>query len=316
MMGSEALRFAPLSAFAQDLLAGLSSEPKSIPAKYFYDERGSELFEQICELPEYYPTRVELELLRMHAAEFAERASVSEAVVEFGAGALRKVEILLDTLAPRLYMPVDISGPFLQQRAAALRASRPGLSVLPVVADFTTAFSLPMAPGRTRLIGFFPGSTIGNLDPADAVRFLRRAGAMLRGGALLVGVDLVKSPAVLNAAYNDGEGITAAFNKNVLIRANQELGADFDPTAFDHYAFYNAPRRRIEMHLISTRPQAVRAAGLEIQLEEGETIHTENSYKYTVDGFQTLAMEAGFLPVKAWTDRERLFSLHWLEDPG
>jgi dimethylhistidine N-methyltransferase len=306
-------RLQPLSDFAGDLLAGLGAGQKVIPPKYFYDERGSELFEQICGLPEYYPARVETELLRAHAGEIAERAGKVDGVVEFGAGALRKVEILLDALAPRLYLPVDISGPFLRQRAAMLRRDRPALTVRPVVADFTRSIALPPAG---RLAGFFPGSTIGNLEPADAVRFLRRTRALLRDGSLLIGVDLVKKPAVLNAAYNDVEGITAAFNKNVLIRANRELGADFDPTGFEHYAFYNAPRRRIEMHLVSERAQVAHLAGFDVVFEQGETVHTENSYKYTADGFVSLALEAGFIPVKCWIDNERLFSLHWLEGPG
>lgn len=302
------------SPFARDLLAGLSTTPKRIPAKYFYDERGSALFEQICTLPEYYPTRVETELLRRHGPEMADFIGVDATLVEFGAGALRKVEVLLGALEyPRAYVPIDISGEFLRTMAGKLRQSQPRLAIHPVVADFTKALALPVIGDGERRVGFFPGSTIGNLERDDALGFLRHAKALLRGGGLLVGVDRVKDPAILHAAYNDPAGVTAAFNKNVLERANRELDADFDVDAFAHYAFYNPGPQRIEMHLLSRERQNVFLLGRDIAFEEGEAIHTENSHKYTVEGFQRLAVAAGFTAVRVWSDKDGLFSLHWLE---
>ena len=299
--------------FAVDLLAGLSAVPKRLPSKYFYDERGSALFERICELPEYYPTRIEMQLLRLHAGEIASLVGPGATLVEFGAGALKKVQLLLDAMeAPRAYVPIDISTDFLHAMSAHLRRQRPELRVHPITADFTKAVALPVIGDNERRVGFFPGSTIGNLEPGDAVQFLRHAAALLRGGGMLIGVDLVKEPAVVHAAYNDSAGVTEAFNKNVLERANRELGADFDPDAFAHYAFYLPVERRIEMHLISRVHQSVRVMGRQFDFHEGESIHTENSHKYTVAGFSRLASDAGFTPERVWVDPARLFSLHWL----
>ena len=303
-------------AFATDVLDGLCAMPKCLPAKYLYDARGSLLFEEICDLPEYYPTRVETKLLRRHAREIAAFAGEQVTVVEFGAGALKKVELLLSALAhPAAYMPIDISGEFLESQSSALRARRPGLTVRPVVADFTIADLPSLLPGERRF-GFFPGSTIGNFEPEAACAFLRRAKMALGGGGMLVGVDLVKSPGLLHAAYNDAAGITAAFNKNILLRINRELDADFDPGAFAHYAFYHPVERRIEMHLVSQKPQIVRVAGRRIHFDDGEPLHTENSYKYTIEDFQDLAMAAGFIPKTVFVDENRLFSLHGLEPAG
>jgi L-histidine Nalpha-methyltransferase len=300
------------SEFARDLLAGLRNAPKTAPCKYFYDREGSALFDRICELPEYYPTRTEMALLRKHAVEIAQAMGPDALLIEYGAGALKKVGLLLDALErPRAYVPVDISGEYLHDVTARLRASCPGLAVHPVVADFTEPFDLPQIGGRR--IGFFPGSTIGNLDRKEAFRFLRRAAGLLGGGGMLIGVDLVKDPAILHAAYNDSQGVTEAFNKNLLVRANRELEADFDPAAFAHYAFYNPIAQRIEMHLMSMAEQNVTLRGQEIAFTEGETIHTENSHKHTVEGFRALARQAGFLPRGVWTDSAGLFSLHWLE---
>ncbi|GAA0560585.1 L-histidine N(alpha)-methyltransferase [Rhizomicrobium electricum] len=302
------------SGFAADILDGLMGVPKTLPAKYFYDARGSLLFEEICDLPEYYPTRVETALLKRHAREIAARAGEGVTLVEFGAGALKKVELLLAALpVPAAYMPIDISGEFLESQAAALRARRPGLVVRPVVADFAVADLPPLRAGERR-IGFFPGSTIGNFDPDEACAFLRRARNTL--SAMLVGVDLVKAPHIVHAAYNDAAGITAAFNKNVLLRINRELGADFDPASFDHYAFYDPRLRRIEMHLVSKTDQRVEVLSRGIDFMEGEPIHTESSYKYTVGDFQDLALAAGYLPAAAFVDGDRQFSLHWLEPAG
>jgi dimethylhistidine N-methyltransferase len=299
------------------VLAGLGAAPKSVPAKYFYDRAGSALFDRICELPEYYPTRTEMGLLRDHADEIARLIGPDATVIEFGAGALRKIRLLLDTLdRPRGYVPVDISGDYLAEVAARLREWRPRLSVISVVADFTKTFALPKHAAGSRRVGFFPGSTIGNLDRGEALVFLRRAAAMLGGGGLLVGVDLVKDPAVLHAAYNDASGVTEAFNKNILARANRELDAQFDLDTFSHCACYNPAVQRVEMHLMSLANQRVPVGGRIFSFAEGETIHTENSHKYTVDGFQKLAREAGFTPCAVWCDPARWFSLHWLEaDP-
>jgi dimethylhistidine N-methyltransferase len=303
------------SEFGAAMLAGLDRVNKRISSKFFYDTAGSLLFDRICELPEYYPTRTEMGLLQAHATEIADLIGPDATLIEFGAGSSRKVALLLDALeSPRAYEPVDISGDYLHDVANKLRDTRPGLAVHPVVADFMKPFALP--GGDARRVGFFPGSTIGNFDRADALAFLRRAARMLKGGGLLIGVDLVKEPARLHAAYNDSAGVTEAFNKNLLVRANRELDADFDLHAFAHYAFYNPTMRRIEMHLVSLSAQCVSLCGRRIFFAEGETIHTENSYKYTVDGFAELADEAGFVSRKVWCDAGRLFSIHWLEAQG
>lgn len=305
------------SEFSRDLLAALSSRPRSISPKYFYDAAGSQLFDSICELPEYYPTRTELAILERSAGEMAALAGPRAEIVEFGAGSLRKVRLLLQAFeAPSRYVPIDISGEYLREAAAALRAEFPRLDVQPVAADYTQRLALPPPPaGAGRRVGFFPGSTLGNFTPAEALEFLQRAGEVLRGGALLLGADLVKDPRVLHAAYNDRDGVTAAFNLNLLARANRELGTDFDLEQFAHYAFYNAPERRIEMHLVSRERQSVRLGGQRFELEEGESLHTENSYKFTVDGLRALARRAGFRPGPVWTDPQRLFSVHWLHAP-
>ncbi|CAN7633310.1 L-histidine N(alpha)-methyltransferase [Pseudorhodoferax sp. LjRoot39] len=298
--------------------AALGAPERSISPKYFYDARGSQLFDAICELREYYPTRTELALLRAHAGEIAALAGPQAEVVEFGAGSLRKVRLLLDALdSPAGYVPIDISGEHLAQAAAQLRRDYPALSVQPVAADYTQPLQLPAGARKTGMrLGFFPGSTIGNFDPEQALRFLRMAARVLRGGALLLGADLVKDPAVLHAAYNDGAGVTAAFNLNLLARANRELGTDFDLDGFAHGAFYNSPQRRIEMHLVSRRRQRVQLDGQAYLFEQGETLHTENSHKFSVDSLRALAAEAGFLPGPVWTDPNGLFSLHWLAAPA
>ena len=300
-------------AFARDLAAALDTKPRHISPKYFYDAEGSRLFDRICTLPEYYPTRTELTILRQRADEIAKQIGPNAEIVEFGAGSLHKVRLLLDALpAPRRYLPIDISGDHLVASATQLRIERPGLTVRPVVADYTHPFALPEAAPGTRRVGFFPGSTLGNFDAAEALAFLTRAAQMLRGGGLLLGVDLVKDPALLHAAYNDSQGVTAAFNRNVLVRANAELACDFDVSAFAHSAFYNAPLARVEMHLQSLRTQTVHLGGVGWRFEEGETLHTENSHKFTVEGLRALALRAGFGIGPVWTDADRLFSVHWL----
>ena len=299
------------------MLAALECQPRSISPKYFYDVPGSALFEQICDLPEYYPTRTEIGILEINAKAIAQQMGPGAEIVEFGAGSLRKVRILLDAAdAPVRYVPIDISGEHMTQAADVLRYDYPGLQVEPVVGDYTQALTLPPAlQGAGRRIGFFPGSTIGNFTADEAVRFLRMSARLLHGGALVLGADLVKDPAVLHAAYSDSQGVTAAFNLNLLARANRELEANFDLSKFAHSAFYNAPQRRIEMHLMSLRKQRVTVLGRPFELEEGETIHTENSHKFTIDGLRALAISAGFTPGPVWTDADRLFSVHWLEAP-
>jgi dimethylhistidine N-methyltransferase len=303
--------------FAQDLMRALAQRPRSISPKYFYDTQGSRLFDRICELPEYYPTRTELQILARHAGDIAGLMGPRAEVVEFGAGSLRKVRLLLDAMdSPARYLPIDISGDHLQLSASALKRDYPGLAVLPVVADYTQHIELPpRVAGNGQRVGFFPGSTIGNFTPAEAEAFLRSAARALRGGALLLGADLVKDPAVLHAAYNDAQGVTAAFNLNVLARANRELGTRFVLEQFAHSAFYNAPVQRIEMHLVSRRRQKVALGGECYEFEEGETLHTENSYKFTVEGLRALAVRAGFTPGPVWVDEQNLFSVHWLHAP-
>jgi len=307
-----------VTAFGQDLVAGLSATPRSISPKYFYDAEGSALFDRICELPEYYPTRTEVAILRDQAAHIAEAIGPRAEIVEFGAGSLMKIRLLLDAMdRPSRYLPIDISGEHLGQAAARLQQDYAGLEVVPVVADYTQDLILPRpAKGAGRRVGFFPGSTIGNFTPPQALHFLRMAARVLRGGALLLGADLFKDPALLHAAYNDAQGVTAAFNLNLLARANRELGADFDLEQFAHSAFYNAPMRRIEMHLVSLKDQRVHLGGREFAFAEGESLHTENSHKFTVESLRALAIEAGFTPGRVWTDPGRLFSLHWLQAPS
>jgi dimethylhistidine N-methyltransferase len=300
--------------FADSLAAGLARTPKEIACKYFYDAAGSRLFEQICDLPEYYQTRTELTLLGRHAGEIAALMGGNVELVEFGAGSLRKVRILLDGVRNiSAYTPLDISGDYLGEVVRALAADYPALTLRPLIGDFTGALDIPPLPGNPRRAGFFPGSTIGNFGPDAAVHLLRRMRANLNGGGLLIGVDLVKDPARLHAAYNDAAGVTALFNKNLMVRANRELGADFDTDSFAHYAPYNAGAHRIEMYLVSMKRQSVMIGGQHFDFAAGEPVHTEDSHKYTIESFREMAAHAGFNPRSVWTDEERLFSVHWLE---
>jgi len=311
------LHSVPLEGFAHDLHQALLHRPRRISPKYFYDAAGSALFEQICELPEYYPTRTELGLLQTHAAEMAALMGPRAQLIEYGAGSLRKVRLLLEQLAaPHSFVPIDISGSHLLAACRELQRGHPALAIQPVVADFTQPHELPARPPGGRRIGFFPGSSLGNFAPDEALDFLRMSAHELRGGALLIGVDLVKEPALLHAAYNDAQGITAQFNLNLLQRAARELGARFDPQGFAHSAFYNAPLQRIEMHLQSRRRQVLRIGQAAYEFEDGETLHTENSYKFSIAGFQALATRAGFQPGPVWTDARQWFSLHWLQAPA
>ena len=300
--------------FARDVITGLSARPKRLPPKYFYDATGARLFEKITALPEYYPTRSELAILREHAPAMARLLPPETALIEFGSGSTRKVRLLLDA-APTVtaYVPVDISAQWLAEEAARLRRDYAELAVLPVAADFTQAFRLPAAITGLPRAGFFPGSTIGNFEPHQATAFLHHAARILGEDALLiVGIDLVKNVETLTAAYNDAAVVTAAFNLNLLARINRELGADFDLSAFSHQAFYNRERARIEMHLVSRCDQRVNVGARVIQFRECETIHTENSYKYTAESFGTLARRAGWTSVAAWTDADGYFSVQAL----
>jgi dimethylhistidine N-methyltransferase len=297
----------------QEVLEGLCRQPRRLSPKLFYDRRGSELFEAITETPEYYPTRTELALLEQHADEMAELLGRNALLIELGSGSSRKIRLLLDALCPAAYMPVDISRDFLIDAASELAADFPELEVHATCADYSAGLELPWRPKGMPRAAFFPGSSIGNFEPVQARQLLEHvAHALGQGGHLLIGVDLQKHPDILNAAYNDAEGLTAKFNLNLLARINHELGANFKLDNFHHQAFYNAGEGRVEMHLISGKVQWVRVAGAELQFATGEGIHTENSYKYTIDGFQRLAAAAGFEPVKVWTDSDDLFSVHCL----
>jgi dimethylhistidine N-methyltransferase len=302
-----------ISAFAKDVIADLSQQPKRLSPKYFYDATGSELFEQITRVPEYYPTRTELSILRDRGPEIAAIIPKGAALIEFGAGATTKVRLLLQSCAFKTYVPVDISGDFLNGQAAALRKDFPDLAVHPVVADFTTSFALPEATKDMPKVGFFPGSTIGNFEPHEACRFLRSAREILGPGALMiVGADLEKNERMLHDAYNDAAGVTARFNLNLLVRINRELGGNFDISAFTHRAIYNRELHRIEMHLASRKPQTVRLLGTSFAFRTGESIHTENSYKYSIERFGALALGSGWKVKQTWTDAEKLFSVHAL----
>jgi dimethylhistidine N-methyltransferase len=299
--------------FARDAIGDLSQRPKRLSPKYFYDAIGSELFEAITRLPEYYPTRTELSILRDRGSEIAAIIPKGAALVEFGAGATTKVRLLLENCAISAYVPVDISGDFLNGQADALRRDFPGLAVHPVTADFTAPFVLPAAIAGMPKVGFFPGSTLGNFEPHEACAFLRSAREILGEGAqMIIGVDLEKDERVLYDAYNDAAGVTARFNLNVLVRINRELGGNFDLSAFTHRAIYNRERHRIEMHLISKKSQTVRMLGTSIAFRAGESIHTESSYKYSLERLTALARGSGWTPRKSWTDAAGMFSVHAL----
>lgn len=298
--------------FREDVIAGLSLPQKVVPPKYFYDARGSRLFEQICRLKEYYPTRSELALTRAHLGAIARFAGRGVTLIEYGSGEGRKSRLLIQVLRPAAYVPVDISRDALHAAAAKLRRRFRWLELHPVHGDFSRPLDIPVA-GRGRRVVYFPGSTIGNLTPGEAHAFLR----MTRGqvgprGAMLIGVDLKKDANVLHAAYNDAKGVTAAFNLNLLVRINRELGGDFDLRRFRHYAFYNASLGRIEMHLVSLVAQSVNVGDHRFAFEAGESIHTENSYKYSVEEFRALAKRAGFRGEELWLDRQGRFALHGL----
>ena len=299
--------------FRKDVLEGLARPQKALPPKYFYDAAGSRLFEKICRLREYYPTRVELGITRRHLKDIARFAGRRCALLEYGSGESLKTRLLLAALEPSVYMPVDISAEALRAAVTRLARAFPKLGIVAITADFSHPLSIPAYRGKARRVVYFPGSTIGNLRRDEAEAFLRMTrGQVGANGAMLVGVDLKKDPNVLHAAYNDAKGVTAAFNLNVLARINRELGGDFDLQRFAHYAFYNPMAGRIEMHLVAREAHAVNIGNYRFSFYRGESIHTENSYKYSVPEFEALAGNAGFQATKLWTDARRWFGVFGL----
>jgi L-histidine Nalpha-methyltransferase len=307
----------PKDQFAADVLQGLSLPQKAIPPKYFYDARGSDLFEQICETEEYYVTRTELGLLDDIGPEIAERVGEHATVVEFGSGAEDKIRRLLASLSdPYAYVAIDISLEPLKRSVELLAADFRDLKVGGICADFQAPIALPEGAmsEEGRRLAFFPGSTIGNMDRKNALPFLKTIRGMLSGDdGFVIGVDLQKKRETLESAYNDADGVTAAFNLNIITRMNRELGGTMDISKFSHTAYYNDELDRIEMHLESLEPQCFEVAGREFSMDRGETIHTESSHKYSIEQFHRLANEAGFKAGDVWTDSERLFSIHYLE---
>lgn len=306
----------PKDDFLGDVIKGLSASTKSLPPKYFYDQQGSQLFDQITELQEYYPTRTEIGILRANASDIATTVDTECILIELGSGSSLKIRLLLDAIRPQLYLPIDISGIHLQASAQALTIHFPELAIHAICADYSRHIKLPdrvanQARESHRLV-FFPGSSIGNFTPAEATDFLKRVATMAGpDSGLLIGVDLIKDKAILEAAYNDASGVTAAFNLNLLTRINRELDANFDIECFSHHALYNSEEKRIEMHLESLARQQVTIGKHHFSFAKGETLHTENSYKYDIDQFQSLAACAGYQSEKVWIDPQRLFSLHY-----
>ena len=305
---------ADVSDFGQAVLEGFSKPRKTLPCRFFYDARGSALFEQITELPEYYPTRTEAAILNANAGQIAQDVPVGGILVEFGSGLSLKTEILLRKLEHlRAYVSIDVSETALRDASERLRRNLPRLDVRPIVGDFSHPIALPGDLAGAHKTGFFPGSTIGNLTPNEAERLLQVFRTSLAPrGRLIVGVDLKKDPRRLVLAYDDAAGVTAAFNLNLLARINRELGGNIDLASFRHEAIYNPREGRIEMHLESTRDQDAKVLGQLFRFRSGERIHTENSYKYSVRQFQQLAASAGWSPRRVWTDAESLFSVHEL----
>lgn len=302
--------------FETEVLAGLSKRPRAIPAKFLYDARGSALFDAICDLPEYYLTRTEIAVLRDCAGQIAALAGPGRQLVEFGSGSSVKTRLLLDGLKDvSAYVPIDISGEHLEATCRRLRADYPALAIVPVCADYMELSVLPWLPGASGAakLGFFPGSTIGNLEPHEAQAFLRNARQLLGDdGAFVLGADLKKDPDMLHAAYNDSAGVTAAFSLNLLLRMNRELGANFDIEAFEHEAFYNVDKGRIEIYVRSLRTQSVVVAGQRFFFDAGERVHTEYSYKYSRDDVDALVAPTGFIRGQTWIDPDQLFSVHYL----
>ena len=306
-----------LNDFQADILAGLNNGQKTIAPKYFYDAQGSLLFDRICQLPEYYLTRTEINLLKQYGAPIADAIGPDAILFELGSGSSRKIRLLLEALHPSAYVPMDISKKHLFRSAQVLAKDYPWLEIHALCVDYAGVWNLPPGLIGTPRIAFFPGSSIGNLATGEAVTLLARIAGLVGGdGGLLIGVDLIKDIDVLEAAYNDRQKVTEAFNKNLLVRLNRELNANFQVDRFKHRAFYNRGLNRIEMHLVSEREQCIRIANQLIHFHAGETIHTENSHKYSIPGFHRLASRAGFHPVNVWTDPDALFSIHYLQTRG
>lgn len=294
----------------EEVLRGLLSQPKYVSAKYFYDQRGSELFESITHLSEYYLTRTELALVELNLAEIAAAIGVGVCLVEYGSGSSRKIRQLLDHVKPAAYVPVDISGEHLESSARALHADYPWLHVYPTCADLSQPFELPHSVAGYPKVGFYPGSSIGNFPPVEAIRFLRNAAATLGSGSrFIIGVDRKKATSTLEAAYNDAQGITAEFNVNLLAHVAAVLGVEIDLHNFKHRAFYNAEEGCIQMFLDAVEPYRIEVSGVQVVFEAGESIHTENSYKYDLEEFIALARGGGYEQVASWTDSNQWFSV-------
>ncbi len=302
-------------AFRRDVLGGLAGTPKSIPSKYFYDELGSQLFDAITETEEYYPTRTEQAIMDASVGEMAELVGPRAILIEYGSGSSLKTRTLLDALSDlAAYVPIDISGDHLMSTAETLREAYPDLTVAPVAADYTGDFRLPALPPARKHVVYFPGSTIGNFSEGQAAVFLQHAAEVAGpGGGLLIGIDLIKDRATLEAAYDDAAGVTAEFNLNLLDRINRELDATFDRDGFRHHAIWNEDEHRIETYLVSQREQMATVSGIPFRFDAGEMIHTENSYKYTVDGFAASAAASGFTLRRAWTDSDGLFAVLYFD---
>lgn len=303
--------------FHDDLRKALAQPIKRISPKYFYDAQGSALFDQICELPEYYPTRTEFSILSRHAQDIAQQIGPKSELIELGAGSLTKVRCILRALeAATSFVPMDISGEHLMSATQSLQQEFSALKISPIVADYTKDWRLPPQSQDTRRrVAFFPGSTLGNFSPLEVEQFFANCARHLPSGGLLLGVDLLKQPEIIHQAYNDAQGVTAAFNLNLLARANRQLHTNFALNQFAHWAFYNAPKQRIEMHLVSLQKQKIMLGNTDFVFEEGETLHTENSYKFSLSGIQALAQKQGLQPGPVWTDARRWFGLLWFDLP-
>lgn len=303
-----------LADFKAEVLHGLSQAQKKLSPKFFYDLKGSQLFEQITELPEYYPARTEISILEEHGDAMIELLGQDCLLLELGSGSSQKIRVLLDALKPAAYMPLDISKQHLLESAHSLAADYPHIEVHAACADYSADFALPYCPQHVPRAAFFPGSSIGNFEPPEALQLLKRVHKLLEtGGTLLIGVDLKKAPSLLHKAYNDAQQVTAAFNLNLLQRINDELEGHFVLDNFIHYAFYNPHKGRVEMHLLSGCEQQVQVAGEVFEFAQGESIHTENSHKFSIREFQHLAQQAGFASKQVWTDAQQLFSVHCLQ---
>ncbi len=299
-----------------EVIKGMKASPRVLAPKFFYDETGSKLFDAICKTKEYYPTRTEIDIIKNNLDDITKHIGDDCLLIEPGSGSSEKVRLMLDSINPKAYMPMDISKDYLRMAAEDIASEYPWLEVHAACVDYTQPFALPPCHTHARKVAFFPGSSIGNFDPEHAVDFLNHLAQMLRGekeGGLLIGVDLKKDKQRLDAAYNDSDGYTAAFNQNLLNRISTELDAGFDPDNFSHRAFYNEELGRIEMHLISNEAHTVSIGEHHFKFEKDQSIHTESSYKYTIEEFQALAKKAGFVPVKVWTDPNKLFSVHYFK---